>query len=193
MRAAMWMAAIGLGAAAPAQAQIAATVQTNTGRLEITGGYIDYCPDIHDQQSCVRSAPTIDSPFPDPNFAISGLDGTYTFSGFFGANSNAGTFSYAGSATFLNGALLSDYYDFSYARAQVFAQAARTTYATGRVSNAALTIHYGMDLPTRTLMPIPEPATWTSMLVGFAAVGGILRRRRRHADRTGGSRSAVRV
>jgi hypothetical protein len=55
-----------------------------------------------------------------------------------------------------------------------------STLAFLRVSNAS-TAFLGNDfaLDDISLIRVPEPATWATMLVGFGSLGGLLRRRRR--------------
>jgi hypothetical protein len=55
-----------------------------------------------------------------------------------------------------------------------------STLAFLRVSNAS-TAFLGNDfaLDDISLVRVPEPATWATMLVGFGSLGGLLRRRRR--------------
>jgi hypothetical protein len=160
----------------PAQAAVRLGVIPSGGTTTITGGEIVRCQ--LNPYSCTSSPPptTVSFGIGDFETSVPDFNGTYAFGPFsYGPNSNAGVYNFTGSLTFEAGSLISDVINFTFRQTQFGGQnnVVETTLI-GTITNFAV-----RDLATgRIITPVPEPMTWALMLVGFAAVGSAMRRRR---------------
>jgi hypothetical protein len=160
----------------PAQAAVRLGVIPSSGTTTITGGEVVSCQ--LNPYSCTSSPPptTISRGIGDFETTVPDFNGTYAFGPLTsGPNSNAGVYSFNGSLTFDAGSLISDVINFTFRQTQFGGQNNVTeTTVFGTITNFSV-----RDLATgRIITPVPEPMTWALMLVGFAAVGSAMRRRR---------------
>lgn len=174
MRVAAYLSGLALAAlTAPASAAYTFLISTPIDGVTTTQHFESGCPGI----GLCSTTTTFGTAFffgtLDPNIEV--LDGTYQLGSF----SLASRIGVHVTLSFLDGSLqsssLTGFSDFLRGSCPGFCNILHTDYTA---ANFALTQINTVTGETRIVAPVPEPASWALMLLGFSAMGYALRLRR---------------